>query len=353
MPNSRENRIETLNNAGVDTSKFFELNLKVPMGHEVTILVDGEAVTIPCSTSPSIVDALRSASVNNNTVASTTMDFMNPPIPTVATAIVDDPIVQNIMNDGYVFNSRTDGRFVAAQTFKMLNVPSYNWDTRRTENGWDAYLRNNYSYMYQFEMMIDELRKLARMQTNNDPEFAKLSRFFTQDVVIATCKNYIRQLKKFVQHQRKRRCNGRPYVKLNKYGNVFISDLNTRVYNKLDMALSEIKNAGNYTMLTKKLRAFVCIMPKLPYNTAKCSQWKDAFKGKGAYLTLQNIIKFHGVTVQNYETGELLDRDASVAYVDSLLDTYSGSYWRFHEALKAAIALNNFDLQTSIIAQRS
>ena len=147
-----------------------------------------------------------------------------------ATDLTNDPIVQGIMNAGYVFNSRIDGRFITAQTFKMLKEKSYNPKTRQWESGWDPYLRNSYGYMYQFDMMIDELHRLARMQRDNDPEFERLSSFFTKKVVYETCKHYISQLKKFVKNQKTRKCKRVPYVKLNKYGNVFIKDLDSKVY---------------------------------------------------------------------------------------------------------------------------
>ena len=264
--------------------------------------------------------------------------------------ISNDEIVKNIKEKGYVFNPRTDGRWVCAQTFKMLNSSSYNPGINGYEHGWNAYLRNNYPYMYQFKMMKDELHKLAKMEQSNDPEFEKLSRFFTKDVVIETCKHYIKQLNKFIKNQKIRHCNGKPYVKLAwPYGDVFIDDLEYRIFNVLNADLYVITISKNYIDLKYNLTAFMKHMCKLPDYTPKCEQWKTAFKGKGAYLTLLNIVKFHGCEVINYETAEVLDRDDSVAYIENLLDTYRPSeYWKFHELLKATIKFNKFDLVKSI-----
>jgi hypothetical protein len=236
--------------------------------------------------------------------------------------------------------------------FKMLKGISYNFQTEQDEAGYDAYLRNCYSYMYQFDMMLDELHKLSRMQRDGDKDFYRLSQFFTKEVVYETCKQYIRQLRKYIESQRTRKCQGNPYVKLNKYGDVFKSDLYKIVYYPLQNALTSIKKAEYYKELECALRRFMNLMCKLPYATPKCSQWKDAFKGKGSYVTLLNIIKFHNVKVVNYETGELLDRDSSIAYVESKLAEYKGQYWRFHELLKATIKANNFDLKKSIESQK-
>ena len=310
--NNKQTRMETLKNAGLDTSKFFNLNMNIPVGANVQITIDGVSYAINSS---------------------------------------DDEIAKGIMKEGYIFNSRVDGRFVAAQTFKLLNGKAFNYETRQYEYGWDACLRLNYAYMYQFKMMQDELHRLAKMEESNDPDFERLSQFFTKDVVYQTCRHYLKQLKKYVKSQPNRKCKGESYVKLSKYGDVFVKDLNRKVYNPIEKTLEEIKNSSNYSVLKRNLNTFVWIIPKLPAKTPKCSAWKDAFKGKGAYLTLLNIIKFHNVVVQNYETKEILDTYESVAYVESLLGTYKDEYWKFHELLKATIELNNFDLRKSIEAQ--
>ena len=340
--------MNTLKQNGIDTTGFFDLSMRVPFGAEVKILVNGKEM-----------------SVGNNGFVTSNVDFDGNvgfldagngiafgTVPNFESDLAEDPIVQNIMREGWVFNSRTDGRWVCAKTFSMLNGETYNPKLRCWERGFDAYLRNGYGFMYQFTMMLDEVHKLAKMERSNDPDFGRLSRFFTKAVVYQTCKHYIRQLKKFVAKQPTRKHQGRPYVKLNRYGNVHVDELNVKVYNPLESALSKINSCNNYTELEKALRDFNRLICKLPYETPKCPAFKDAFKGKGAFMTLNNIVKHHGVTLTNYETGEALNTYESVDYVESLLDTYRGSYWKFHELLKATIALNNFDLRESIRSQR-
>lgn len=343
---NKQQRMETLKQAGVNTDSFFDLSLRIPLNAEVKISVNGrEMIATGGSFGGYTYDGTPIVSCAENVVASpsTSINVMD---------LLDDPIAQSIMDSGYVFNSRIDGRWITAQTFKMLNEKSYNYKTRQWESGWDAYLRNRYSYMYQFDMMVDELHRLSRMQRDNDTEFERLSSFFTKQVVYETCKHYIRQLKKFIRNQPTRKCRGVAYVRLNRYGNVFVRDLNDKVYIKLENALRSIDNSGNYAMLEKNLKAFMQVMVKLPYETPKCSLWKDAFKGKGAYVSLLNIVKFHDVKVVSYETGELLNRDQSVDYVERKTVDYKGEYWKFHELLKATIEANNFDLRKSIESQQ-
>lgn len=312
--NNKETRMESMKKVGLDTSKFFNLNMNVPVGSKVVVTIDGVPYTIDSTT---------------------------------------DAIVKDIVEKGYVHNPKTDGRFVCAQTFKMLNEPSYNQNTCQYEYGWDAYLRNMYGYMYQFDMMTDELHRLSKMEQSKDPDFVKLNQFFSKQVVIGTCEHYMRQLKKYIKHAPSHKCKGKPYVKLNRYGDVFITDLEEKVYKPLNDVLHIMKYSRTYKALLFNLQAFMDVMVKLPYDTPKCPVWKDAFKGIGSYKTLNNICKFHGVTLQNYETGELLDRDESIAYIDRLLKTYKNEYWKYHELLKKAIVDNNFDLRKSIESQKN
>ena len=135
----KNERMEKLNNANVDTSKFFNVNVNVPVGADLQILIDG-----------------------------------------VPYKVTSDMIANGIMDAGYVFNRKTDGRYITAQTFHMLKDRSYNWERREYETGWDAYLRNYYVYDYQFTMLADELHRLARMEKEKDPAFEVHKKFFTK-----------------------------------------------------------------------------------------------------------------------------------------------------------------------------
>ena len=82
-------------------------------------------------------------------------------------------------------------------------------------------------------------------------------------------------------------------------------------------------------------------MVKLPYETSKCKSWKDAFKGAGAYYTLQNLIRFHGVRVI------VGGQKSSLSYSETLLEVkrreYDGEWWRLFAFMKKLIDDNKFD----------
>ena len=95
------------------------------------------------------------------------------------------------------------------------------------------------------------------------------------------------------------------------------------------------------------LKMFIKHMIQLPDNTPKCKQWKDAFKGIGAYETLKNLILFHDVVLRDC-TGKA----DSMTKLTNRLYEYKGEGWRMHAMLKDTINLNNFDLVRSIRAHK-
>lgn len=322
MKNNKEVRMEKLQAAGVNTDKYFNINLaNIPVDAPVKITING----VEYNLSPSNINPEQVHEFNN-------APWIND----------EDQVASQIIEDGYVRNTKLHRRWVMAQTFNMLNSSSYNHKTHNYEKGWDAYVRNNLSYMYQFEMTLEELKVLSKLEDRDHETFEERRNFFTREVVVELCNSYLRQLRKYINNQKVRTCHGEPYVKLSKYGNVFVKDLNSKVYNPLQAALTSVNVCRNYTELYNAFSLFVSLISKLPNKTAKCPQWKDAFKGSGAFYTLKNMIMFHGITFEER------DRDESLMDLDDRLFDYKGDYWKFHMLLKQVIADNNFNFQQSI-----
>lgn len=247
----------------------------------------------------------------------------------VANAVVADKQVDN-----KVFR-----RWITAQTFRMLFEPSYNYELRKTEYGWDAHLRNHYNYKYQFTMMLEELRVLNKLESKDKESFEERRRFFTQEVVVATCLHYIRQFDKYaVAHFDEK--NG--YVKLAQYGNCDIVRVGEIEMMLRDIVI-DIGHSENYAELYTNLKRFIKKMNKIPENTPKCPQWKTAFKGMGGYESLKNLILFHECLLRGCS-----NKQESMDKLTRCLDEYEGEYWRFHYMLLDTIELNHFDLRDSI-----
>lgn len=248
-------------------------------------------------------------------------------------------IAKQVVEDKQVDNKKLFRRWITAQTFKMLYEPSYNFKTRKHEIGWDNFLRNRFDYKYQFTMMLEELRVLSKLEKKDKEEFAERSNFFNKNVVVATCEHYMVQLDKYVMTHMDSK---KKTVRLAKYGTVG-ADGYADIITTLKWTIRDIESAKNYNDLYVYLKRFIDKMNKIPSDTPKCSEWKIAFKGSGAYYSLKNMILFHNCVLRGCE-----NKHDSFAKLRSCLVTYKGDYWKFHAMLKDTIEFNNFDLRKSI-----
>lgn len=318
MKNSRENRMEALKAANIETGKYFSVTLPEGLKPGSTI-----NVTISEDGSPVIVSPEKKRNSE------------------------EESFLSQIYEDGYVRNTRLHRRWVMAQMFRMLNYKSY----YTGKSGYDAYLNDHYGYQYQFEMMLEEIRVLAELQDRDIKAFNERSRFFIPDVVSYTCEDYINKLEIYVNKLPVHKCKGVPYKKV--FGrNIFVEDLNKYVYYPQKSNFADVKrvviNIRNHSMtfsykdLYRVLRKFCANMYRLPNETPKCREWKDAFKGEGSYYTLMNLIKFHGCRVPGVK-GNMMSLNDSLADVESAVEQYRGLYYKLFAYMKRVIEANNFD----------
>ena len=309
---NRNERMEKLNNMGVNTSKYFNVNLPEGLKPGATI-----SLVISEDGQPIIVSG-------------------------------NDVIREQIIADGYVRNTKLHRRFVMAQMFHMLNYVSYDGK----ENGYNACLRNSFDYKYTLDMMIEEVRVLSKLETRDKESFVERSKFFTKEVVVDVLNDYLDKLKKYVETLPDKNCKGVPY-KTVKGVNIFNADLEKKLYRPIRDRIQRVQRAVNYGQMYTALQMFMRYsFVKLPYNTPKSKVWVDAYKGEGAYYTLKNLVMFHDCVVNVYECGTyrytrrkvdtLVGVDA-VNHLKKKLDEYKGEGWRMFALMKQVIEDNNFD----------
>lgn len=301
---NRNKRMEALNNAGVDTSKYFTVNLPEGIKPGATI----------------------SLVINENGQ------------PVVVNEKKNDPIANEIIECGYVRNTRLHRRFVCAMMFQMLNYVSYDG----TGSGYNAYLRKMYDYKYTFNMMLEELRVLSKLEERDKESFKERSHFFTKDVVVYVLNDYMEKLEDYIEQLPTKKCKGIPYKHV-KGMDIFVADLNKKIYEPLRDCIFAIKYARNYSQRYRLLNNFMLKMIKLPSDTPKSKAWIDAYKGEGAYYTMKNLLMFHNCFVEVENTGLKLYGTKAVSYINSKLDEYKGEGWRMFALMKKVIAINNFD----------
>ena len=301
MMNKNE-RMNKLANAGVNTKKYFNIDLPQGLRPGATISVvindDGQPVV-----------------VSNN-----------------------DPIAEQIIENGYVRNTKLHRRFVMAQMFQMLNYVSFDGK----DEGYSGYLKRMYCYDYTINMMLEEVRVLSRLESSDQESFKERSHFFTKEVILEVLCDYIEKLKAHIDQRPTKKCKGVPYKQI-KGKNIFVDDLNKRVYRPLMTQITYIKYAKSYGQMYKLLKNFMEDMIKLPYNTPKSKAWIDAFKGEGAYYTLKNLVMYHNCYVEPHCLREVGYATNSMGYLAWALEAYKGQGWRMFALMKKVIKDNDFD----------
>ena len=303
---NRNERMEKLQANGVNVSKYFTVDLD--NGTKIHLIIDENGQPVV---------------VNKN----------------------EDAIANQIIEDGYVRNTRLHRRFIMAQMMHAMNYVSYNGK----ESGFHACLRNRYAYHYTFKMMLEEVRVLSKLEARDKESFEERSHFFTIEVVAAVVDDYMDKLKAYVDALPVKKCKGVPYKRI-KSVDIFVDDLEKKLYKPLINKARKIVYACNYAEAYKALNSFMNSMIKLPYDTPKSKMWIDAFKGEGAYYTLKNLVMFHDCEICEFERRVFGDYifarhkgDLAVKYLNTKLDEYQGEGWRMFALMKRVIDDNVFD----------
>ena len=222
-----------------------------------------------------------------------------------------------------------------AQMFQGLNYVS--WNKKRT--GYNEWLKN-FGIKYAFNMMLEEIRVLSKLEVRDYDTFVERSSFFTKDVIAQTMSDYVEELTKVIDKQNTYRCKGIPYKKV-KGKDIFEVDLNKKIYAPMRADIQRVRWANNYSVIYKIVSEFQKKMVAVPYNTPKSKAWIDAYKGEGAFYTLKNLVMFHkcGIEVDCH----MVYGAAAVSVLNKRLNEYRGQGWRMFALMKKVIADNNFD----------
>ncbi len=252
----------------------------------------------------------------------------------------DDPIFASIMAEGTVPDRRLFRRWVMAQMFRMLRVDRWN-------NGYTDAMHDK-GYEYTWSMVEEEFRIQAKLAKNDPENFLKRNRWFNKEVVVKMANDYIKELNHYFDGLKEKHCKGVPYKTVNGV-NVFVADFSKKFIQPLSSIIWKIERA-------KTPQELYCAVSKfnhnncrvtLPWRTKQSSAWVEAFKGSGAYYTLQNLILFHGAVLTG-KFNKKLNKAASMAYLEELAGEYSASGcdgWRMLACLKKTIDDNGINIE--------
>lgn len=252
----------------------------------------------------------------------------------------NDPIFDQIIQQGTVPNRRLFRRWVMAQMFHMMSYTPYG----SKEPMGVTQVIHRLGYEYQWKMLIDELYAQMKMEKRDPINFSDRNRWFNADVVVAMAEGYIKQLNKFVDALKNKKCKGIPYKRIANR-NVFVSDLQTKLYRPLYAAVTRIKQAKNAAQLYNATKVFNDIRLKMSHDTPQNSVWVDSYKGSGAFFTMQNLIRFHNCIAID-DTGKRLNKSQSLVFIEKKAELYKDREgWRLLAVLKKLLIDNNINIK--------
>lgn len=254
----------------------------------------------------------------------------------------DDPIFQAIIIQGTIPNRQLFRRWVMAQMFRIIYI---------TTNTHGAYkpigvseVIHSMGYEYQWKMLNNELYAQHKMMQNGDVDnFRDRNRWFNKRVVLDMAKDYIEKLKKRFEKLKLRKCKGIPYKRINGQ-NIFVDDFQRKIIKPLLFAVHKIQHAGNTYELWHSVQEFNKRRIKMHWDTPQNAAWLDAYKGSGAFFTMQNMIRFHNCVVID-DNGKTLGKNASLAFLNKKAKLYENREgWRLIGMLKKMLDDNNIDV---------
>ena len=252
----------------------------------------------------------------------------------------DNPIFKLISEQGTVPNRRLFRRWVMAQMFHMLSYTPY----RSQEPVGVTVMIRRLGYDYQWKMMLNELYAQMKMEGRDVVNFRDRNRWFNAKVAIAMAEGYITQFKAFVGSRKEKSCKGIPYKRI-AGRDIFVADLDHKLYTPLYKALQKIKSAKSLSQLYNALKSFDDMRIRLSNDATQCSLWVDAYKGAGAYFTMQNLIRFHDCVAID-DRDKPLNKALSLFFIEEKAKQYcEGNGWRLLAVLKKMLINNNIDIK--------
>lgn len=261
-----------------------------------------------------------------------------------------DKAIEQIKQDGYVSNDKLYRRWICAQMLRIVD------NMERTGRNFSQYVRKEYSYGYQYTMMENEVKALIRMEYERDKWFDIRSSFFSLNVIARIYKDLWIDIEDYVTELTKanefRTYHHRPYITVgSEYVELSDADRRFKSMKIIVERMATVAQYGNYKGMLDLMAEFRKELPRR-LNLRKSDRWIEAFKGEGAYYTLENLILFHGAEIEtlvsshdyyNGKRNEILSSTEAFEYMNEKVREGVGGYWLFG-MLKVVLSRNNISI---------
>lgn len=256
----------------------------------------------------------------------------------------EDNIEQSIIEDGDINSKFLWRRWVMSQVLRHYK------DSYGNDNFHQHFVKNT-PLKYSFKVAANELEALSKDMSLADRN--EREQFFTIDVARQMVEDYAKALDKKINQELKA---------LEKYNRKLVAKKGTDTKLKDDIhigrrhftkdkakyfqtvAKSYVANTDkitDYKKMANLLREFSKVMPMFN-DCPKSKAWINAFKGAGAFYTLDNLIRWHKCSITS-ENGETYTGDEALAWLRRRTKELSGEYYKLYAIMKRTVEENNFD----------
>lgn len=296
-----------------------------------------------------------------------------------------DENIEKILSEGTISSPRIFKQHVLAQMLRMLTSRDYEkrakkgeFPLKKGEDGYynlDSYNGNMSSwYDYCWNVVNDEIMRQSAMYRHGDTEMLNADRrWYNKGLVLSMIDNYYSQLVDLVRNMKRHYFKHKAYIVFNAdallpnkksdSGYLYVSEF-SNVTNELSALRKKIFNASNPIELHHAVEEFCKKRPSLYVKDSEYTPkgrrihdngfkpqvpqvFVNAYKGYGAYFSMQNLIMFHGCRIHLHEEGDesVLSKSESMKTLNKWADkNLDSAYWLIG-ALKQLLRDNNFDIE--------
>ncbi len=288
-------RGDALKAAGIDTSKYFSINL--PTGDVQWFHTDEKGKAVPLKD--------------------------------------DDPVLQTIIGGGTVPNRSLFRRWIMSQTFHGL----------MDKRGYANWLKWH-GYNYTWEMLVEELRVQAKLYGKDMENFRNRNMWYNKELCVTMANDYIKQMNEDVLNRKIRKCHGIPYIKFDRK-DIFVSDIEKKLVYPMRKLCTGISQAKTPQQLYEAVKKFWKSAYSGSQNYKQCAEWKDAYKGSGAFFTMQNLIRFHDCKFPK-NNDFYKGRMTPLGMLDTAAYAYRKEGWRLFGLMKQMLEENGVDIEAKM-----
>lgn len=236
---------------------------------------------------------------------------------------MNDGVISKIMENGWIENRKLFRRWITAQTLRLIGWNGKESYNEYTTSDWTYNFNKKFNGLYQFTYIVKEFETLAKIEKKDPAAFEIRKQFFTKDTLKGMWTEYYNvTFRKWVLSRKVLCSKKKPHIYLNGSSKLYLKDLDD-IIERLCKNLDAIDNMTSYDELiefNRELRRSEYFKINAVKHT-KCSRaFTDAYKGSGAYYTMDNLVKFSGLKLVDMDDN-ILERDESLKYLEEMRET--------------------------------